>query len=843
MEITKGHIYVETKINMLITNFKLLGMIDENYIMFQYKLNDKTFFIQHYPHNRTQSAIFFELLNESPLWSIAYNIVCAPKYQGSTIYTNMVNFVISLDPNLINDFIGNSIALRHLLTSQYNELQNFTLTDISKKSLISYAEPAQTSANFKVQLYDYQKKTLGKMLQIERNQSNSTVTYTYNMLFKNEVNIIYDPISNSISNKERQFNIKTTGGVLSDDMGLGKTISSIALIDSNPLTNIPNFTKVSRNNNFTKIHTKATLVLCPSHLTKQWETEAKKCNPKLKVTTVVTKTSYNKLTFSDFMTSDIIIASFQLMQNFKFYPTLYYQYCSASGFDFSHRTSVLKQFLQDKLNTMERKDIELMENPIFEFFYFHRLILDEGHEIFGENLGAIALSKYMSRWILDIDASYFWYVSGTPFVNFRGVQNCAKFINMTLEDSERDVTISYPDAVLNFVNKEYIWNSILNKICIRHRQVDVEDQIQIPKYEEKTVWIKFTDLERELYNSKKNKVSDEALQQLCCHPLIVESSKKIFGDVEVDLTLMQDKLIEYHKKNYDTYNYRLGKLDKTNPSYFMLKKSYETQMSESKYLYTILEKMKCPDILDTENCSICMDKLDNPTLTSCGHLFCYDCLKLCLSDKKRCPLCKADLTGKDLLVMNKKVDENKEDINPLVQKYGSKLGKLISMIRTIAQNDDSRIIIFSVFNDMLALIGDTLAKNDIANCYVKGNVWRRNAAIRKFKEGKTDEGIENKVIMLSLENSASGTNLTEATHIFFVEPINKTREECKAIEAQAIARACRIGQKNTVNVVRILVADTIEETIYRKNYNNNAIVNITETTEKIIKSTNKEIVV
>ena len=45
--------------------------------------------------------------------------------------------------------------------------------------------------------------------------------------------------------------------------------------------------------------------------------------------------------------------------------------------------------------------------------------------------------------------------------------------------------------------------------------------------------------------------------------------------------------------------------------------------------------------------------------------------------------------------------------------------------------------------------------------------------------------------MLSLKNSASGTNLTEATHIFFVEPIDAPKEKCRAIEGQAIARACR----------------------------------------------------
>ena len=41
-----------------------------------------------------------------------------------------------------------------------------------------------------------------------------------------------------------------------------------------------------------------------------------------------------------------------------------------------------------------------------------------------------------------------------------------------------------------------------------------------------------------------------------------------------------------------------------------------------------------------------------------------------------------------------------------------------------------------------------------------------NSAITKFKNGVNKEGSENKVIMLSLNNAASGTNLTEATHIF-----------------------------------------------------------------------------
>ena len=117
---------------------------------------------------------------------------------------------------------------------------------------------------------------------------------------------------------------------------------------------------------------------------------------------------------------------------------------------------------------------------------------------------------------------------------------------------------------------------------------------------------------------------------------------------------------------------------------------------------------------------------------------------------------------------------------------------------------------------MLNLIGKSLSENGVENSFVKGNVWARNSAISKFKIGN-----DNKVIMLSLSNSASGTNLTEATHILFVEPINSSFEQVKAVESQAIGRACRLGQKNKIKVLRILTKDTIEEEIYKKIYSEN----------------------
>ena len=86
-----------------------------------------------------------------------------------------------------------------------------------------------------------------------------------------------------------------------------------------------------------------------------------------------------------------------------------------------------------------------------------------------------------------------------------------------------------------------------------------------------------------------------------------------------------------------------------------------------------------------------------------------------------------------------------------------------------------------------------------------------------------------RVIMLSTENAASGTNLTEASHIIFMEPIKGDLAKIKSMEDQAIGRAVRLGQENQVHVYKLIIKDTIEEDIYNNkisnNNNNNIFVN------------------
>ena len=91
-------------------------------------------------------------------------------------------------------------------------------------------------------------------------------------------------------------------------------------------------------------------------------------------------------------------------------------------------------------------------------------------------------------------------------------------------------------------------------------------------------------------------------------------------------------------------------------------------------------------------------------------------------------------------------------------------------------------------------------KSNMYSKYKNNNIFTmeentncRNSYINKFKNTIIDT--TNRIIMLSLKNTASGTDLKNATHIFLMEPINDTLDNIKSIEHQVIRRAHCIGQK------------------------------------------------
>jgi SNF2 family DNA or RNA helicase len=113
-----------------------------------------------------------------------------------------------------------------------------------------------------------------------------------------------------------------------------------------------------------------------------------------------------------------------------------------------------------------------------------------------------------------------------------------------------------------------------------------------------------------------------------------------------------------------------------------------------------------------------------------------------------------------------------------------------------------RILIFSQFTRMIALIEDELNARKIAYSKLTGQTRKRDEAIELFKSGEVA------VFLISLKAGGVGLNLTEADTVIIYDPWWNP-----AVESQAADRAHRIGQDKPVFVYKLITENTVEEKI------------------------------
>lgn len=292
---------------------------------------------------------------------------------------------------------------------------------------------------------------------------------------------------------------------------------------------------------------------------------------------------------------------------------------------------------------------------------------------------------------------------------------------------------------------------------------------------------------------------------------------KIFEDLNdlmnIYINKLQDakKIYDGKKTTLDYYNNVMNKLKKTH----------------------IIEEVKDVDSDDSsseedenEKCGVCMGNITGYDLgvTKCGHIFCYNCVKPFVEKKANCPLCQKHVTLSEIYKIDKpmpkeEIDSDFKDKQSLISRVGTKLGNLIFFLK----KSNKHTIIFSQWDDLLRNVGDVLNEYGIKNVFCKGNVWQRDKALREFN---TNDAV--KVIMLSSESAASGTNLTKAGQVILLDPVVGTYEYRRNTEWQAIGRAYRMGQTKEVEVVRIIINNTVEDEIYTANKTEDAKCNINQ---------------
>jgi SNF2 family DNA or RNA helicase len=114
-----------------------------------------------------------------------------------------------------------------------------------------------------------------------------------------------------------------------------------------------------------------------------------------------------------------------------------------------------------------------------------------------------------------------------------------------------------------------------------------------------------------------------------------------------------------------------------------------------------------------------------------------------------------------------------------------------------------KVLVFSQFVKHLEIVKQFLKTSKIDFAYLDGSSMDRKEQVERFNREKTL-----KVFLISIKAGGLGLNLTQADYVFILDPWWNP-----AVEAQAIDRAHRIGQKNKVFTYKFITRNTVEEKI------------------------------
>lgn len=133
---------------------------------------------------------------------------------------------------------------------------------------------------------------------------------------------------------------------------------------------------------------------------------------------------------------------------------------------------------------------------------------------------------------------------------------------------------------------------------------------------------------------------------------------------------------------------------------------------------------------------------------------------------------------------------------------GAKLDLLLEQITEVME-EGHKVLVFSQFTSLLALLQKDLKKRKLAFEYLDGKTSNRKARVARFQNDETCQ-----LFLISLKAGGHGLNLTAADYVYILDPWWNP-----AAEAQAIDRAHRMGQENNVFAYRMITKGTVEEKI------------------------------
>ncbi|CAI6300859.1 unnamed protein product [Periconia digitata] len=633
-----------------------------------------------------------------------------------------------------------------------------------------------------------------------------------------------NPYSGQLSLEFPRQEQNCLGGILADEMGLGKTIEMLSLIhthrlqpsiddSSNTAKQLPRLFKSGAE---VEPAPYTTLVIAPMSLLAQWESEAEKASNEGTLKTTVYYGSEKAVNLQKLCSAsnganapNVIITSYGTVLS------EYNQVVKADGDRGSH-------------------------GGIFSLNYF-RIILDEAHFVKNRQ------SK-TAKACYELSARHRWVLTGTPIVNrLEDLFSLVRFLKVEpwSNFSFWKTFITVPFEAGDFIRALDVVQTVLEPLVIRRtkdmKTPDGEALVPLPPRTIEVEKVTLSQDERDVYDHifmrAKRVFNAEAdrgsllksyttifaqilrLRQSCCHPVLTRNAD-IVADEE-DAAAASD--------------IAKGLADDMDLQSLIERFTSDSEKDVNQFGANVLRQIQSESEAE---CPICSEEpMADQAVTGCWHSACKGCLVDYIKHQRdkneipRCFNCREPVNGRDIFEVirhdrqpisdDPALQSTPTSATPPISTQSSRISlrrigltgsaktqALLTHLNALHRSAPlAKTVVFSQFTSFLDLIQPALDRDHIPYLRFDGTMSQktRAATLTEFTNSPRPY-----VLLLSLRAGGVGLNLTCASRVFVMDPWWSF-----AVEAQAIDRVHRMGQVDSVKVVRFIVQGSIEEKMLR----------------------------
>ncbi|BFZ58946.1 DNA repair protein rad16 [Savitreella phatthalungensis] len=551
------------------------------------------------------------------------------------------------------------------------------------------------------------------------------------------------------------------GGILADEMGMGKTIQTVSMLVSD----------MSRDSSKSEA---GTLIVAPTVAIMQWKSEIEMyTNNALKI--LIYHGQSRETSAKKIREYDIVLTTYNLLES------VYRK--QQSGF--------------------RRKDGLVKEKSLLHSINFHRIVLDEAHNIKDR-------SSNTARAVFALQTERRWCLSGTPLQNRVGeLFSLLRFLQLN--------PFSYYFCK-KCKCKSLHWKFTDRKQCddCGHKPMDhtcwFNHELLKPIVrfgatgEGLTAFKKIHNLLRRimLRRTKLERADDMGLP-----PRVVTVRRDLFNAEEED---MYESLYTDSKRKFDTYA-ESGTVLNNYANIFQL----ITRMRQMADHPDLILKRADNTAAQQLVCKICDDMSEDAIKARCHHVFCRACVQDYIDGfvgaDPRCPACHVtldiDLSAPALEQAAEEVVKRSNILNRIDMtrwRSSTKIEALVEELYKLRRKDSSiKSIVFSQWTSFLELVHWRLRRAGFQSCKLDGSMTPE-ARAKTIEHFSTDPNVS--VFLVSLKAGGVALNLTEASQVFILDPWWNP-----SAEWQAADRVHRLGQRRPVRITRLVIENSIESRI------------------------------